>query len=140
MSNDAIRFRPKILALALLLVAPTALPPVITRAGAQAVSPEAIADYRRKLQAYQEAREAFEQEAGAYWSSIAEKRKGRNAKRREHRTITLDDYVLTQPPVYTGPKRPINPSPEPEPAEPHRDHKYVPVVADLLKAAADLYQ
>jgi hypothetical protein len=140
MSNDAIRFRPKILALALLLVAPTALPPAITRAGAQAVSPEAIADYRRKLQAYQEAREAFEQEAGAYWSSIAEKRKGRNAKRREHRTITLDDYVLTQPPVYTGPKRPINPSPEPEPAEPHRDHKYVPVVADLLKAAADLYQ
>ena len=140
MSNDAIRFGPKILALALLLVAPTALPPVITRAGAQAVSPEAIADYRRKLQAYQEAREAFEQEASAYWSSIAEKRKGRNAKRREHRTITLDDYVLTQPPVYTGPKRPINPSPEPEPAEPHRDHKYVPVVADLLKAAADLYQ
>ena len=140
MSNDAIRFRPKILALALLLVAPTALPPVITRAGAQAVSPEAIADYRRKLQAYQEAREAFEQEASAYWSSIAEKRKGRNAKRREHRTITLDDYVLTQPPVYTGPKRPINPSSEPEPAEPHRDHKYVPVVADLLKAAADLYQ
>ena len=140
MSNDAIRFRPKILALALLLVAPTALPPVITRAGAQAVSPEAIADYRRKLQAYQEAREAFEQEASAYWSSIAEKRKGRNAKRREHRTITFDDYVLTQPPVYTGPKRPINPSPEPEPAEPHRDRKYVPVVADLLKAAADLYQ
>jgi hypothetical protein len=140
MSNDAIRLRPKILALALLLVAATALPPAITRAGAQTVSPEAIADYRRKLQAYQEAREAFEQEAGAYWSSIAEKRKGRNAKRREHRTITLDDYVLTQPPVYTGPKRPINPSPEPEPAEPHRDHKYVPVVADLLKAAADLYQ
>ena len=140
MSNDAIRFRPKILALALLLVAATALPPVITRAGAQAVSPEAIADYRRKLQAYQEAREAFEQEASAYWSSIAEKRKGRNAKRREHRTITLDDYVLTQPLVYTGPKRPINPSPEPEPAEPHRDRKYVPVVADLLKAAADLYQ
>jgi hypothetical protein len=140
MSNDAIRLRPKILALALLLVAATALLPAITRAGAQTVSPEAIADYRRKLQAYQEAREAFEQEAGAYWSSIAEKRKGRNAKRREHRTITLDDYVLTQPPVYTGPKRPINPSPEPEPAEPHRDHKYVPVVADLLKAAADLYQ
>ena len=26
---------------------------------------------------------------------------------------TLDDYVLTQPPVYTGPKRPVNPEPEP---------------------------
>jgi hypothetical protein len=138
MLTDAIRSRPKILALALLLAAAAAQPPVITRASAQAVSPEAIADYRRKLQVYQEARDAFEQEAGAYWSVIAEKRKGRNAKRREHRPIALDDYVLTQPPVYAGPKRPVNPLPEE--AEPRHEHKYVPVVADLLKAAADLYQ
>ena len=77
-------------------------------------------------------------EAGAYWSAITDKRRGRNAKRREHQPITLDDYVLTQPPVYTGPKRPVNPLPEPE--QPHREHKYIPVVADLLKAAADNYQ
>ena len=82
---------------------------------AQAASPQAIAEYRRKLQEYQEARAAFEQEAGAYWNAIAEKRRGRNAKRREHQPIALDDYVLTQPPVYTGPKRPVNPAPEPEP-------------------------
>ena len=60
---------------------------------------------------YQEARAAFEEEAGAYWNSIADKRRGRNAKRREHQAIALDDYVLTQPPVYTGPKRPVNPEP-----------------------------
>ena len=78
---------------------------------AQAGSPQAIAEYRRKLREYQEARAAFEEEAGAYWSSITEKRRGRNAKRREHQAITLDDYVLTQPPVYTGPKRPVNPEP-----------------------------
>ena len=54
---------------------------------------------------------AFEQEAGAYWTAIADKRRGRNAKRREHQPIALDDYVLTQPPVYTGPKRPVNPAP-----------------------------
>jgi hypothetical protein len=137
MAIDAIRFRPRHLALVLLFAA-AALPPAITRVSAQAVSPEAIAEYRRRLQAYQEARDAFEQEASTYWSLIAEKRRGRNAKRREHQAITLDDYVLTQPPVYTGPKRPINPAPEP--GEPHREHKYVPVVADLLKAAADLYQ
>ena len=81
---------------------------------AQAASPQAIADYRRKLNEYQEARAAFDAEAGAYWSSIAEKRRGRNAKRRERQPITLDDYVLTQPPVYAGPKRPVNPEPEPE--------------------------
>ena len=53
-------------------------------------------------------------EAGAYWSSISEKRHGRNAKRRDRQTIALDDYVLTQPPVYSGPKRPVNPEPEEE--------------------------
>ena len=79
---------------------------------AQAASPQAIAEYRRKLKEYQEARAAFEEEAGAYWTSISEKRRGRNAKRRERQPITLDDYVLTQPPVYSGPKRPVNPEPE----------------------------
>ena len=71
----------------------------------------AIAEYRRKLAEYQAARDAYEAEAGAYWSAIAEKRRGRNAKRREHQPITLDDYVLTQPPVYAGPRRPVNPQP-----------------------------
>ena len=89
------------------------LPAATAGAMAQAASPQAIAEYRRKLKQYQEARAAFEQEAGAYWNAIAEKRRGRNAKRREHQAIALDDYVLTQPPVYAGPKRPVNPEPEP---------------------------
>jgi hypothetical protein len=105
---------------------------------AQAVSPQAIAEYRRKLKEYLEARAAFDEEAGAYWGSISEKRRGRNAKRRERQPITLDDYVLTQPPVYTGPKRPVNPQPEEE--EKPRQRKALPVVADLLKAAADHFQ
>ena len=75
---------------------------------AQAASPQAIAEYRRKLKEYQQARAAFDEQAGAYWSSIYEKRKGRNAKRRERQTITLDDYVLTQPPTYAGPARPVS--------------------------------
>ena len=90
------------------------LAPSATDAMAQAASPQAIAEYRRKLKEYEEARAAFEEEAGAYWSAISEKRKGRNAKRRERQTIALDDYVLTQPPVYSGPKRPVNPEPEEE--------------------------
>jgi len=105
---------------------------------AQAASPQAIAEYRRKLREYQEARAAFDEVAGAYWASISEKRRGRNAKRREHLTITLDDYVLTQPPVYTGPKRPANP--EPEEGKPPRERKAIPVVADLLRAAAEHFQ
>ena len=147
MCLHAIRYRSRYLALALLLIAPQAaamdagaLPAATADAMAQAVSPQAIAEYRRKLREYQEARAAFEQEASAYWSSIAEKRRGRNAKRRERQTIALDDYVLTQPPVYSGPKRPVDPSPTPsEPAEP-RERKYIPVVADLLKATAEQFQ
>src|ERR1700761_5390919 len=80
---------------------------------AQGASPEAIAEYHRLLKEYQEVRGPFEQEASAYWSAISEKRRGRNAKRRDHQQITLDDYVLDQPPVYHGPKRPLNPEPEP---------------------------
>jgi hypothetical protein len=105
---------------------------------AQAVSPEAIADYQRRLAEYKEARAAFDAEAGAYWKTIADKRRGRNAKRRDHVPITLDDYVLEQPPVYAGPKRPVNPQPEPE-GEP-REPKYIPVVADLLQAARNQFQ
>ena len=114
------------------------LPPSTADAMAQAASPQAIAEYRRKLKEYQEARAAFEEEAGAYWAAISEKRKGRNTKRRERQTIALDDYVLTQPPVYTGPKRPV--SPEPEEEKPPRERKVLPVVADFVKAAADHFQ
>ncbi|OCK61704.1 hypothetical protein [Bradyrhizobium sp. LMTR 3] len=138
-----IRMGSGLAALALLASAPPAvatqpLPPSTADAMAQAASPQAMADYRRKLKEYQEARAAFEEQAGAYWASVSEKRKGRNAKRRERQAITLNDYVLTQPPVYTGPKRPV--SPEPEEEKPPRERKPLPVVADFLKAAAEHFQ
>src|SRR5450432_4482824 len=145
MRSHAIRFCLGFLAL--LPVAPRAvamdaalLPAATAEAMAQAASPQAITEYRRKLREYQEARAAFDEEAGAYWSSISEKRRGRNAKRRDRQPIALDDYVLTQPPVYTGPKRPVDPSPEPSEPEEPRARKAIPVVADLLKAAAEQFQ
>jgi hypothetical protein len=141
---QAIRFRAGWLALALLLATLPAqaidgVTPA-TNAMAQAASPYAITEYRRLLQQYQEVHGAFEEEASAYWSSITEKRRGRNAKRREHLAITLDDYVLTQPPVYTGPKRPVNPEPEAEPERKPRQYKPIPVVGDLLQAANEQFQ
>src|SRR6266478_6378343 len=146
MRPHAIR-HPGYVALALLLIAPQAaaieaatLPATTAGAMAQAASPQAIAEYRRKLKEYLEARAAFDQEAEAYWNSIAEKRRGRNAKRRERQTIALDDYVLTQPPVYAGPRRPVSPSPEAEEPRQPRERKRIPVVADLPKAAAEHFQ
>ncbi|MDN5000364.1 hypothetical protein ACFQZO_05655 [Bradyrhizobium sp. GCM10027634] len=123
------------------------LPPVVSNANAQFLSQffaqgggasPAVLEYRRKLKEYLEIRGAFDQEAGAYWSQVTEKRKGRNAKRRSGQQITLDDYVLEQPPVYTGPKRPVNPEPEETPERPPR--KPLPTASDLLRAAQDLYQ
>ena len=109
--------------------------PVLSDAVANAMaqaSPEAMAEYRRKLKEYEEARAPVD----AYWNSIAEKRRGRNAKRRAGQPITLDDYVLTQPPVYSGPPRPVDPSaPEVE-----RLRKRLPMVPDLIQAASEHFQ
>src|SRR5437763_1808409 len=100
MRPHAIRFL--VCALALPLAAPpavatdlAALPRATADAMAQAASPQAIAEYRRKLGEYQQARAAFEQDASAYWSSIAEKRRGRNAKRREQRAIGYNRLLTT---------------------------------------------
>ena len=99
-------------------------------------APPAAADYQAKLAQYQAARSAYEAEATAYWDAIAEKRRTRNAKRRDHLPIGLDDYVLTQPPIYTGPPRPVDPhAPTPPPAE----RPEIPVVADFLKNAAEQF-
>jgi len=125
------------LALALLAGAPPsaamdlpALPDSVNGAMAQA-SPQAMAEYRRKLGEYEEAQAP----CTAYWNSISEKRRGRNAKRRGGQQITLDDYVLTQPAVCTGPRKPVDPS---APEGPPR--KVMPMVPDLIQAAAEEFQ
>ena len=98
----------------------------------------AIAEYRQKLEVYQQARQAYEQQATQYWTSVAEKRVSRNAKRAKHEEILLSDYVETQPPVYTGPPAPVNPEKgAPEPPPPRR---YIPVVADFVKAALEQFE
>jgi hypothetical protein len=97
----------------------------------------AVAEYQRKLAEYSAAFQAFDRQAQAYWSLIGEKRQLRNAKRRAREAIVLDDYVLTQPPAYSGPPKPIDPtSPRPEPTP----RKYIPVAADFLRHAAEQYQ
>jgi hypothetical protein len=141
MRPHSIRHGVRYLPLALLLIAPPALAgnaPSVAAGTADAMAQmasQATAEYRRRLAEYQEARAAFDAEASAYWNAIADKRRVRSAKRREHQAIALDDYVLTQPPVYAGPAKPVNP----EPYEPP-EHRTIPVVADLLRAAAERFQ
>jgi hypothetical protein len=113
------------------------LPLAAAPARAQSVpSAAALATYQAKLAQYLRARQAYDDEADAYWNAVIEKRHVRNAKRRNHVPIGLADYVLTQPPLYAGPPRPPNPAaPGPEPSE----KPPIPVVADFLKAAAEQY-
>ncbi len=103
---------------------------------AQGVPAAVLSDYQAKLAQYLQARQAYDAEADAYWTAVVEKRRTRNAKRRDHLPIGLADYVLTQPPLYTGPRRPIDPQ---APGPPPSERPPIPVVADFLQAAAEQY-
>ncbi len=96
----------------------------------------AAGDYQRDLEEYTVARQRYEEVSEAHWNLIAEKRRARIAKHRNNEAVVIDDYVLTQPPVYSGPPKPMNPAAPAEeigtPATPH-----VPVVADFLRSAAE---
>lgn len=90
-----------------------------------------IATYREKLAAYTQARSAYEADAAPYWATINDKRKRRIAKQHAGERPSASDYVLTQPPLYTGPPKPIDPE------KPQTEGDYVPVVADFLGYARE---
>jgi hypothetical protein len=92
------------------------------------------ASYQARLAQYTQAREAYDAQASDYWDDVVEKRRQRSAKRRAGQRITADDYVLSQPPIYSGPPRPIDPN---APGSQPPERPPVPVLADFLKAAAD---
>ena len=89
--------------------------------------------YREKLAGYRRAQAAYEKLASPYWKSISEKRSRRLKKRALNQRVTLGDYVLEQPPVYSGPPMPKNPEKPPSAAV------SVPVVADFLKRAKEQF-
>jgi hypothetical protein len=103
--------------------------------GAAAPSPSP-AEYQRTLAAYTQARQKFDGKAAAYWGAVSQKRRLRNAKRREHEEIVLDDYILAQPPLYAGPPPPPLTGEGRERAAPR---KYIPVVTDFLKSAQEYF-
>jgi len=100
-------------------------------AGAPGNLAAATEQYRHALDAYNASHDRYTAVANAYWSSITDKRKLRNSKRAAGEALAIDDYVLDQPPVYTGPPKPRNPL---KPETPGR-RATVPVVADFVVAA-----
>jgi hypothetical protein len=83
---------------------------------------------REKLAEYAQARAAYESLADPYWKSIAKKRSKRRA-RRSFENLAASDYVLQQPPIYSGPPKPATSEGATSPAKP------IPVVADFLREA-----
>lgn len=60
----------------------------------------------KDYEAWRNAYNAYNKQATAYWDQISAKRKLRNEKRARGQTIALTDYVLSQPPLYSGPAKP----------------------------------
>jgi hypothetical protein len=121
------------IAIAALLVSPAA-PQSRQPGDSLAQQPDlaaAMAEYRRALEEYNRAWQSYSTASSAYWNQISEKRQLRNAKRARGELIAISDYVLTQPPSYTGPPKPKNPL-KPEVPPPRI---YVPLVADFVAAA-----
>lgn len=83
---------------------------------------------RQKIAEYAQARAAYESLADPYWKLIAKKRTKRRA-RRSFENLTASDYVLQQPPIYSGPPKPATSEGATSPAKP------IPVVADFLREA-----
>jgi hypothetical protein len=94
----------------------------------------ATAEYQKALAEYTKEQQTYAAAATTYWKSIDEKRQARNAKRANNTQVAIDDYILTQPPVYSGPPKPHNPIAQTQQAPPTTAIS-VPVVADFLAAA-----
>ncbi len=93
------------------------------------------------LKAYETARIAHVHRVDQYWRLVELKRKRRKAKIAAGKPLTVEDYVKEQPPVYKGPKRPddimaLLPKPPKPPAVPHEP---IPVIADFLREAENIY-
>jgi hypothetical protein len=126
------------IAVAIVAASPVGHSPANAETGSASLA-EAKADYQRKLSEYEAARQKYEVIAQPYWKSIGDKRQIRNAKHRNGEAIIADDFVLVQPPTYTGPSKPIDPAPESEQTPPITRPE-IPTVADFLRNALDKFQ
>ena len=94
--------------------------PVRAQPPMPAPSEEAMREYEAKLADYTKAMQDFEEQSSKYWALVAEKRRLRNGKHSRQEEVVLTDYILDQPPVYSGPPKPIDPSAPLPPRNHHR--------------------
>ncbi|MEQ1614668.1 MAG: hypothetical protein ABL904_18130 [Hyphomicrobiaceae bacterium] len=127
----------------LVLVAVPAGAPLARNAFAQEAPASKLSllspEQRRTHDAWKAARTAFEAEYDGYWNAVNGRRDERKRKRAAGKPFTAADYVLTQPPKYTGPVLPdaiakiLADDTPPVPETPR------PMLGDFLQAARDAY-
>ena len=128
-------------AVALLLAVGSAAAPVAAQDPIGALIDRLSTDQQRELQAWREARRAYEAEASAYWNAVTSKRTERRKKIRAGGDATVEDYVLVFPPEYRGPK--LSPAlaelvAEEEKRAPDAPRP-IPTVDDFLASAKSAY-
>lgn len=97
------------------------------------------------FQQWRQARRAFEQQLDEYWEAVDAKRAARKKKRTLKIVYSTDDYVMSLPPTYKGPKlgkdlaakyeKFLDQQMKSQPTPP----KDMPTVADYLAAAKRVY-
>lgn len=131
-------------AIALLLISPVAATPVramTTIDFLSSLTDAEIADYQN----WRDARQTHSARLDAYWDKVDAKRNVRKKKRSSKTPFDADDYVMTFPPEYTGPKltgdlakKYAKFTASQESAQP-TPPKEMPTVADYLASARRIY-
>lgn len=145
-SARRVRFGLAALLLAMLMVVPAGAQ--ILTAGAMSTA-EFLASLSNgeveEFQTWRNARHAHEQQLDSYWDAVDAKREVRKKKRTPSLPFTENDYVMSLPPDYRGPKlsdalaakyaKFLGAQKEDSPSQ----KKSLPVVADYLSAAKRVY-
>jgi hypothetical protein len=88
---------------------------------------------------YRKAMAAHERRHKGYWRRVEDKRDARKAKRMLAQEYGPEDYVVEQPPKYTGPELPADIARIVAEVKPAIPPTPLPTVADFLESAKTLY-
>lgn len=97
------------------------------------------ASERRIFLEWHAAQKKHEAALDAYWGKVQSTRSQRRKKIRAGRPVSADDYVMTFPPEYSGPKLPSHIARIWDELKPPVERKPVPSVADVLESAKAVY-
>ena len=92
-----------------------------------------------RLEAYNKKRREHSRQSANYWNLVKKKRAERRKKVRANIELSRNDYVLTFPPEYKGPKKPKCPGLEPDKPVKKVKPKPLPTVSNFLRSAKSEY-